>query len=296
MNKNTGADVGMSKEGAMHNKNEQRSVLVLGGTGKTGKRVAKRLKQLGLQIRIASRSGNPAFDWNNQETWKPSLDGMNAVYITYYPDLASPGAAEAIGSFAKLAVETGVKRLVLLSGRGEEEAQRSEKALQDSGSDWTILRSSWFAQNFSEHFLLNPVLSGTIALPVGDVKEPFIDVEDIADTAVAALTDDKHVGHIYELSGPRALTFKEAAEEIAKASGRNIRYKNISAEQFILELEQQGVPENIISLMNELFTKVLDGRNSHITNGVQRALGRDPRDFSDYAMDTAGTGIWDVEK
>src|SRR5690625_4825350 len=278
------------------NVEKSETILIIGGNGKTGRRVAQRIREQGLSVRIASRSGNPPFDWNNKASWKQVLEGVGAIYVTYYPDLAAPGAADAVGAFAKLAVENDVKRLVLLSGRGEEEAQRSEKALQETGADWTILRSSWFAQNFSEHFLLNPVLSGTIALPVGDVKEPFIDVEDIADTAVAALTDDKHVGHIYELSGPRALTFKEAAEEIAKASGRNIRYKNISAEQFILELEQQGVPENIISLMNELFTKVLDGRNSHITNGVQRALGRDPRDFSDYAMDTAGTGIWDVEK
>ncbi|MFA1821012.1 NAD(P)H-binding protein [Virgibacillus oceani] len=246
-----------------YKRSEQGPILILGGTGKTGRRVAQRLTRRGLPIRIGSRSGKPAFDWNNQSTWKSLLEGVNAVYITYYPDLASPGAAEAIDSFAKLAVEKDVKRLVLLSGRGEEEAVRSEKALQDSGSDWTILRSSW-----------------------------FVDVEDIADVAVAALTDNKHIGQIYELSGPRALTFKEAIEEISKASGREIRYKNISTEQFISELQQQGLPEDIVSLMVELFTKVLDGRNSHITNGVQRALGREPKDFSLYARDAAATGVW----
>ena len=224
------------------------------------------------------------------------MEGIGAVYITYYPDLAASGAVDAVGEFAKLAVQNGVKRLVLLSGRGEEEAQRSEKALQDSGADWTILRSSWFAQNFSEHFLLGPVLSGTIALPVGDVKEPFIDVEDIADVAVATLTDTKHIGEIYELSGPRSLTFSEVTKEISIASGREIQYMNIPIELFITELKQQSMPDEVISLMIELFTEVLDGRNSHVVNGVERVLGRAPRDFSDYAKSAAATGIWDGRK
>lgn len=277
-------------------KKEQGPILIIGGTGKTGRRVAQRLTNQGLPIRIGSRSGKPSFDWNIKSSWNSALEGVSAVYITYYPDLASPGAAYAVDAFAKLAVQNGVKRLVLLSGRGEEEAQRSEKALQDSGADWTILRSSWFAQNFSEHFLLDPVFSGTIALPVGDVKEPFIDIEDIADVAAAALTDAKHVGQVYELSGPRALTFEEVTEEIAKASGRDIRYQYISTEKFISELQQQGLTADIISLMEELFTKVLDGRNSHVTNGVQLALGREPREFSDYARRTAATGVWDSGK
>lgn len=275
------------------NNEKYKPILIIGGNGKTGRRVAQRLTEQRLPVRIASRSGNPSFDWNNKASWKQVLEGVGAIYITYYPDLAAPGAADAVGAFAKLAVENDVKRLVLLSGRGEEEAQRSEKALQETGADWTILRSSWFAQNFSEHFLLEPVLSGMIALPVGDVKEPFIDVEDIADVAVATLTDVNHVGQVYELSGPRALTFAEVTKEIAKASGRDIRYKSISTEQFISELQQQGLPEDIISLMEELFTKVLDGRNSHVTNGVQQALGRDPRDFRDYARSAAATGVWD---
>src|SRR5690625_2046512 len=275
------------------NVEKSETIIIIGGNGKTGRRVAQRIREQGLSVRIASRSGNPPFDWNNKASWKQVLEGVGAIYVTYYPDLAAPGAADAVGAFAKLAVENDVKRLVLLSGRGEEEAQRSEKALQETGADWTILRSSWFAQNFSEHFLLEPVLSGTIALPVGDVKEPFIDVEYIADVAVATLTDVNHVGQIYELSGPRAPTIAEVTKEIAKASGRDIRYKSISTEKFIAELQQQGLSEDIISLMEELFTKVLDGRNSDVTNGVQQALGRGPRDFRDYARSAAATGVWD---
>ncbi|NOU96749.1 NAD(P)H-binding protein [Paenibacillus sp. LMG 31456] len=271
---------------------EKKPTLILGGTGKTGRRVAERLMGLNLPIRIGSRSGEPSFDWENQSTWESSLRNVGAVYITYYPDLALPGAAAAIGAFAELAVKNGIKRLVLLSGRGEEEAQLSEQALQDSGADWTILRASWFCQNFSENFLLGSVLSGTVALPAADVAEPFIDAEDIADVAVAALTEDGHIGQLYELTGPRALTFAEATEEIAKASGRNVRYVQVSTEKFTSVLEQQDLPSDIIALLTDLFTKVLDGRNSHLTDGVQRALGREPRDFADYARDAAATGVW----
>ncbi|MED4585855.1 NAD(P)H-binding protein [Brevibacillus choshinensis] len=272
--------------------NKMKPFLILGGTGKTGRRVAERLVKRGMPIRIGSRFGEPAFNWENQASWEPVLQEVKAVYITYYPDLAMPGAAEAVGAFAKLAVENGVKRLVLLSGRGEEEAQRSEQALRDSGADWTILRASWFCQNFSENFLLEQVQSGTVALPTVDVREPFVDADDIADVAVAALMENGHVGELYELTGPRAITFAEATEEIAKASGRAVRYVPLSAEQFSSMLVQHHTPVEITELLTDLFTKVLDGRNSHLTDGVQRALDRAPRDFADYARDTAETGIW----
>jgi len=271
-------------------------ILILGGTGKTGSRVAQRLTARGLPVRIGSRSGQPPFDWNDEKTWKAVLDGVGAVYITYYPDIAVPGATEAVGAFARLAVENGVKRLVLLSGRGEPEAQRAEEELKASGADWTILRCAWFAQNFSESFLIDPVLAGEIALPVGDVKEPFIDADDIADAAVVALTDPGHVGQLYEMTGPRMLTFAEAAAEIGKASGRKIRYERISHEAFFTTLQQAEMPAEFFGLMTDLFTEVLDGRNTYVTDGAQRILGRAPKDFSDYARDTAATGIWEEKK
>ncbi|MGO4180201.1 NAD(P)H-binding protein [Paenibacillus sp. TAF43_2] len=271
---------------------KNKPILIIGGTGKTGRRVAERLTSRGLPVRIGSRSSDPSFDWGNHSTWTASLQGAESVYITYYPDLALPGAAASIGAFAEQAVKQGIKRLVLLSGRGEEEAQLSENALRDSGADWTILRASWFCQNFSESFLLDSVLSGSVILPAADVAEPFIDADDIADVAVAALTEDGHIGKLYELTGPRALTFKEATEEIAKASGRDVRYVQVTSEQFISALAQQDMPDYVLTLLTELFTKVLDGRNSHLTNGVQLALNRDPRDFTDYARDTAAAGIW----
>jgi uncharacterized protein YbjT (DUF2867 family) len=272
-----------------------RMTLVLGATGKTGRRVVRRLEARGLPVRAGSRSGKPPFDWDDKATWAPALRNTAAVYITYYPDLAIPGAAATIGSFAELAVESGAGRLVLLSGRGEEEAERCEHAVRATGADWTILRSTWFSQNFSEGHLLEDTLCGEIVLPAQDVPEPFVDAEDIADIAVAALTEDGHVGQVYELTGPRLLTFAEAIAEISEAAGRKIRYVPVSAEEYASTLAGSGLPDDIVWLMNYLFTTVLDGRNAHLTDGVQRALGRQPRDFTDYVRETAATGVWKVE-
>lgn len=266
--------------------------LILGGTGKTGRRVVELLKGKGLPVRIGSRSSLLPFDWEDERTWQPVLQGVSAVYITYYPDLAVPKAEEAIATFSKMAIENGINRLVLLSGRGEEGAQQSEQALIDSGAEWTILRASWFFQNFSESFLLEPVRQGVLALPVGDIYEPFVDVDDIAEVAVAALIDKRHIGQLYELTGTRLLTFAEATEEIARASRRQVQYVCISNQEFTMGLKQQGLPMDVSDLLEDLFTNVLDGRNSYVTDGVQRALGKEPRDFSDYAKKTAMTGIW----
>src|SRR4051794_22914486 len=204
--------------------------LVLGGNGKTGRRIVERLRALDMPVRVGSRS--LPFDWNDPSTWDGALDGIDVVYVSYFPDLAIEGAPEAVGAFARLAAARGVKRLVLLSGRGEPEAQRAEQELIAAGTEWTIVRCSWFAQNFSEAFLADFVKTGEIALPAGDVPEPFVDVEDIADVAVAALTQDGHDGQIYELTGPRALRFDEAAAEIAAATGRDVRFIRVPAGDF----------------------------------------------------------------
>ena len=270
-----------------------KTMLVVGGTGKTGRRVVERLEARGLPVRVGSRSGEPPFDWEDEATWAPALRDVGAVYVTYYPDLAALGAADAVRTFAELAVESGVRRLVLLSGRGEEEARRAELAVQGVDAEWTIVRSSFFSQNFSESFFLEPILGGELALPVDGVAEPFVDAEDIADVAVAALTEDGHAGQLYESTGPRLLTFAEAVEEISLSSGREIRYVPISAEQFTSALSRDGVPPEVIELLTYLFTEVLDGRNARLTDGVRRALGREPRDFANYAREAVATGTWD---
>ena len=270
----------------------QQMTLVVGGTGKTGRRVVERLQTRGVPVRVGSRSGDPAFDWEDRATWAPALNGATAAYVSYYPDIAVPGAADTVGAFARLAVQTGVRRLVLLSGRGEEEAQRAEQLVQESGAEWTVVRCSWFCQNFSEDYLLESVLGGEVALPVGDVPEPFVDVDDIADVAVAALTEDGHAGRVYELTGPRLVTFADAVAEIAQASGRPVRLTLVPTDAYVSAMAEQGVPDDVVSLLQYLFTEVLDGRNAHLTDGVQQALGREPRDFADYARNAAATGVW----
>jgi uncharacterized protein YbjT (DUF2867 family) len=268
-------------------------ILVTGGTGKTGRRIVQRLEARGLPVRVGSRSGTPRFDWEDPATWPPALEGARAAYISYYPDIAMPGAVEVTRAFAEAALERGVRRLVLLSGRGEPEAERAERAVRATGADLTILRSTWFMQNFSvPEGWLDHVLAGELRLPRGDVPTPFLDVEDIADIAVEALTDDRHVGELYELTGPRSLTWGEAAEAIAAASGRPVGYVQVSIEQYAAEAAAQGVPAEVIDALTYLFSEVLDGRNSSTADGVRRALGREARDFERYAREAAAAGAW----
>jgi len=268
------------------------TTLVLGGTGKTGRRVATRLRDLGADVRIGSRSVTPPFDWDSEATWDDCLAGVEAVFINYAPDLAMPGATDSIQAFVERAKRHGVKRLVLLSGRGEEEAQACERIVQEGGIDWTIVRASWFNQNFSEGAFVEMVQAGQITLPDVDTPEPFVDVDDIADVAVAALTEPGHAGEVYEVTGPRMLTLAEVAAEISTASGRQIAYVPVPHDAFVSEVASSGAPKDVVWMLDYLFATVLDGRNAYLTDGVQRALGRPPRDFSDYARAAAATGVW----
>jgi len=272
----------------------QANTLVLGGKGKTGSRVVARLQQMQWPVYIGSRSGDRPFDWEDQSTWKKAIQGMDAIYVSYYPDLAIPGAAAAIHTLTQIAADNGVKKLVLLSGRGEAEALDCEKVVMGSGIDWTIIRASWFFQNFSEGYLLDPILAGHVALPVGNMPEPFVDAEDIAEVAVAAFTQTGHSNKLYEVTSPRLLTFKEAVETIGRETGRTIVYEQIPMEAYKAMLKEYALPDDFIWLITYLFTEVLDGRNANICNGVQEALGRPATDFVDYVKRTAATGVWTV--
>lgn len=268
--------------------------LVIGGTGKTGKRVADRLIKKGHEVRIGSRSSIPSFDWNNEAGWDAALDGVLSIYITYSPDLAMPGATDAISALIGRAKLQGVKRLVLLSGRGEKEAQACEQIVAESGLQWTVVRASWFNQNFSEGAFIDMVLGGAITLPAGETPEPFVDVDDIADVAVAALTEDGHHGEIYEVTGPRLMTMADIAQDLSAATGREIAFVDVPHDAFLGELTKSGAPKDVVWMLDYLFSTVLDGRNAHLTDGVERALGRPPKDFADYARDVAATGAWRV--
>ena len=267
-------------------------ILLTGGTGTTGRRIADRLRARGVAIRVASRSGTPPFDWDRPETWPAVLDGATAAYIAYSPDIAMPGAADIVDRFCRVAVDAGVEHLVLLAGRGEPEAEVAEQVVRDSGARWTIVRASWFAQNFSEGMLLDATRSGTIIMPARDVGEPFVDVEDIADVAATALVEPGHDGRTYDVTGPRLLTFTDAAAELSAAAGRPITFVEVSPAEFVAEAVAEGLPIELADWIVTLCAVVLDGRNEHLGQGVQQALGRAPRDFRDFAVRAAAEGAW----
>lgn len=275
------------------NMKQIQKILVIGGTGKTGRKVAHKLTQTGHQVRIGSRAASPAFDWDQPETWMDALKGMDKVYITFQPDLAVPGALEAIEALTKEAKTTGVKKLVLLSGKGEREAELCEQVVMQSGLDYTIVRASWFNQNFSESFFLGPILEGLVALPQADAKVPYVDTEDIAAVVVEALLDEKHHGKTYQLTGPRLLTFREAVQEISKATGRAITFVPITLAEYTDAMKEQGVPADFIWLVDYLFSVVLENpSNSEITSDIEQVLGRKAIDFSDYVQKTVKMGVW----
>lgn len=267
-------------------------VLVLGGTGKTGRRIVTGLRAKGIPVRIGSRSVSPAFDWSNEKSWDACLTDIEAIYISYAPDLAIPGATDAIGALVDRARQKGVRRLVLLSGRGEAEAQACERIVQESGLAWTIVRASWFYQNFSEGAFVDMVAAGQITLPAGDTPEPFVDVDDIADVAIVALSEPDHAGEIYEVTGPRLMSFADIAAELSDVTGREIAYIQVPHDAFVSEAADSGAPKDVVWMLDYLFATVLDGRNAHLTDGVQRALGRPPRDFTEYARTAAASGAW----
>lgn len=267
------------------------TTLVVGGTGKTGARVADGLNAAGQRVRVTSRRGTPSFDWARPENWSEVIGGAEQLYISYAPDLALPTAAAQIGEFTRLAVRQGTRRIVLLSGRGEPECEPAERAVQSSGAAWTILRCSWFNQNFSDGALLPAVLSGVIRMPAGDVVEPFIDTRDIADVATATLSAPGHDGKIYELTGPQLLDFGDVASAISSASGLSVRYQAVSEAEYAEDLAAI-FPSDLAGWLAALFNRVLDGRNAHTTQDVERVLGRAPRGFASFAREAAARGVW----
>ena len=276
-------------------KTVQKIPLILASNGKTGRRVVERFAASGIDFREGSRQSDIPFDWYDPGTWQKALDGVSAVYVVFYPDLAVPGAKAIIADFTRAAESSGVDHLVLLTGRGEDEAQACEKIVMSSALDWTIVRASWFAQNFSENFFLDDILRGQVIVPFDDFTEPFVDADDIADVVFAALTDEKHRGQVYEVTGPDLLSFRESIREIGEITNRKIGFQQVPMDDYVQFLSEAEVPEEFVGLLKYLFTEVLDGRNAYLTDGVKQALGREPRSFHSYAAVTAETGIWNKE-
>ncbi|MFF8670024.1 NAD(P)H-binding protein [Streptomyces sp. NPDC015242] len=277
----------------------EQPILVTGATGKSGRRVAGRLRAAGLPVRAASRNGEHAFDWTDRGTWDAALDGVRAVYIVQLD------GTKLVRPFVERAVRHGVRRIVLASGRGIDDPHYakdsggvleglvdSEAAVRESGLEWTITRPGWFAQNFSEGFFADAVRAGELRLPAGDGAASFVDAEDIAAVVTAALTDARHAGEIYELSGPRAVTVAEAAATISRATGRDIRYVPLSVEEYVAELVEQGLPLAEARAFADVVEPLREGRDAYVSDGVQRALGRPPRTFARFAEATAAAGGW----
>ncbi len=268
-------------------------ILVIGGTGKTGRRVAERLKNKGLNVRIGARSQTPAFDWQDENTWRHALTGMDKVYITYYPDLAVPGAFEAIERLVQIAKEEQVQKLVLLSGLGEKEAERCEQLVANSGLEYVLVRASWFNQNFSESFFAPAIVAGQIALPMAEAEIPFVDTDDIADVVTEVLLNEVHNGQTYEITGPDLLTFSEVIDEIAGQLGKDIKFQALTLAENKALLESQGLPADYIWLFDYLFREVLSNKaNARVRNDVQKVLGRPAKSFAAYVREVVDAGGW----
>lgn len=271
------------------------NILVIGGTGKTGRKVVQNLQALQQNVSVGSRKASPAFDWQDPSGWANALEGIEKMYVTFQPDLAVPGALDAIEALTRQARKSDIKKIVLLSGKGEREAELCEQVVMHSGINYTIVRASWFNQNFSESFFLDTILAGHVALPKAEARVPYVDTDDIAAVVVEALFNDNHNGKIYELTGPRLLTFAEVVGEISRATGREITFTPISMHAYIRMLEEAGVPADYVWLINYLFTEVLDVEgNNQISGDIEKVLGRKPKDFTDYAKETAATGVWNA--
>lgn len=268
------------------------TTLIVGKQGKTGRRVEALLNQYGHATKGVSRSTTPSFDWEDSTTWQASLQGCKSAYVTYQPDLAVPAAQSAIAQFIAAAKAEGIEHIVLLSGRGEEGAELAERQVMESGLAWNVVRASWFNQNFSEGFLIEGVLSGQVALPAGSIKEPFIDADDIAEVAFNCLTKTELRNQLFEVTGPELLTFKECVAIISSELGRPIDFIDISSQELQAGLKQQGYPDDVLWLMNELFSNVMDGRNSRVHDDVASVLGRPAKTFRDYVLKTKEQSVW----
>ena len=270
-------------------------ILVVGATGKTGGRVSAQLAAKGVSVRAASRTPAPdtanvtpiRFDWDDSGTYALALDGVDGVYFvppsfrTDYPPL--------VAAFLEAVTAAGVERIVYLSARGAVAGDHipmraAEMSLEKAGLPATVLRPAWFAQNFTESFLYPLVRDqGVVAVPTGAGRTPFVDLEDVAAVAVAALLEDGHQDQLYDLSGPEPMTWSEAAETIGKVTGREIGFVDVPPADWEAAAIGMGVPADYAAHVSELFSVVRDGREDHVSPDVAQVLGREPRSFGDWA-------------
>lgn len=261
------------------------TTLVIGGTGKVGRRVAAALRERGGHARVASRSGGDIrFDWRDASTYAPALEGTDAVFIV------GPGSATdwspLLAELLDAAKTAGTRRAVLLSARAVEflpdgAVDRAERVLREGPVAWTILRPAHFAQNFTEA-MFTPV-DDHVSAPVGDGREPFIDVADIAEVAAAALTTSTWEGETLELSGPEALTFEEAVARLGAAQGRRITFSDETLAEHVRRLRADETPEGYIAWRSAMLDAIRRGADAYVSHDVERVLSRPARSFEEWA-------------
>lgn len=264
------------------------TTLVLGATGRAGRRVVSHLRGRDTPVRAASRSGEFRFDWADRATWTPALRDVGALFLVVPGDVP-------VAEFLGAAVAAGTRRVVLLSGRGAQHiefARAVETTVQEAGVEWSIIRPNNFTQNFSEGLLQSMVRAGEVALPIGEVPEPFIDAEDIGEVAATLLTADGHHGQTYELTGPAALTWKEATATIGAALGREIRFADVTPEEYRARAKAVGMPEHDREMLHSVFDISHTGLMADVDHGVRQVLGREATDFATFAKRAAAAGAW----
>lgn len=265
------------------------NILVIGGGGKNGSRVVKKLKTLGYTVFSTTRVRDEVnedtrfFDWNDGTSYDQALKNMDKVYIVH-PDTSIPDAKEQITELISTMVENSISKAVLLSGRGQESVRKCEDILISSPLKWAVLRSAWFNQNFSEGHFSHGIQAGEVTFMADSVKEPFVDLDDLSDAVVECLIDEKHDGKIYEITGSELLTFKEAVEMIGNKLNRSIKYNFLDKDEYRELLKKAGLPPFVAEHMAAAFDEILDGRNENTGDGIQKVLGRNPRKFNEFVQ------------
>ena len=270
-------------------------ILILGGTGKTGRRLADDLSARGATVRIASRhpstdgaSRHVRFDWDDESTHDAALAGAGAVYLV--PPAFVVDHVATTTRFLERAAASGVERVVLLSARGVDADdaiphRRAELALfAEPALRGTVIRPTWFAQNFTEGVFAEGVANGVLAAPAGAGRVPFIDADDIAAVAAALLVDPSaFVGEALDLSGSTAYGFAEAAEVLGRALGRDVAYVDVAPADFEAGAVAAGVPADYAAMLGTLFHVIREGWDEHVSDGVDRVLGRPGRSLAEWA-------------
>ncbi|MFF9063474.1 SDR family oxidoreductase [Streptomyces sp. NPDC014882] len=265
-------------------------ILVLGATGSAGRRVAAHLRTLGVPVRPASRHGATRFDWHDRDTWEPALRGAGRMF------LMAPDGIPVDPDFTGLAADLGVGRIVLLSSRaietmGDQRLIEAEDTVKKCGAAWTVLRVDWFDQNFDEGPFRGAVLAGELAVPVGDRRQGFVDLDDVGAVAARVLTEDGHTDRTYELTGPQALSFAEACTVIEDVTGRPMTFHG-GKDAYRAAQAAAGRPEESVERELASYAALRALGDTEPLDTVPRLTGHRARTFREYVTDAAAGPDW----